>query len=515
MKTSFKLVAICLLLVISSTLILAYDLKVGVALVHDSKSELLVGEDTYKSLIENAYNTLILAGIPVTTIESESVKEGDLQYFNGVVFVACSALDESFKAPLEDFVNGGGILAATYNTAMFTTDGKQVNNDWLQELLGISSQTLKETELSVLLETDEGTFSTSYPTTLVTPLEKTHTLAKFANNNEYAPFLKTDRTLYCSLNIFSNTKESDETFGFFFADELINLLGDEDLFLVSIPYEEIKSLASEARSLLRVSQKEYRDAKKREALPDYINELYEESLIMSKALQFAVENRSGYHLPRYTMRGNKIANELFNETNPTKISYSILKARGTYWADKVMKYSLETVPTNPIVFVGDSLTDRYDLAHYYPDLNVINRGIGGDFASGLWDRKHLFALDKEPTDLFIMIGTNNLLYNNQLSLYLEDVEKFLLFVKETSPKTRIYIQSICPMAAKTSVSPAAIQEKNQQLQALANKHGIKFIDLYSLFVGQDGYIKPELTVDGVHFTPAGYKIWTDTVNKLF
>ncbi|HHY18796.1 MAG TPA: hypothetical protein GX522_02760, partial [Firmicutes bacterium] len=144
----------------------------------------------------------------------------------------------------------------------------------------------------------------------------------------------------------------------------------------------------------------------------------------------------------------------------------------------------------------------------------INRGVGGDFATGLWDRKHLLGLEKDPQAIFVMIGTNNFIYNNQLFSYLSDVEKFLLYLKENAPNSRIFLHSICPMAKSVNVSPQTIQETNKELEKLAQNNNITYIDLYSLFADENGYIRSELTVDGVHFTPLGYKIWTDKVKEL-
>ena len=36
-----------------------------------------------------------------------------------------------------------------------------------------------------------------------------------------------------------------------------------------------------------------------------------------------------------------------------------------------------------VVFLGDSLTEGYDVKTYYPEYNVLNRGIGGDTTFGV------------------------------------------------------------------------------------------------------------------------------------
>ena len=40
------------------------------------------------------------------------------------------------------------------------------------------------------------------------------------------------------------------------------------------------------------------------------------------------------------------------------------------------------------------------------------------------------------------------------------------------------------------------------------------IDLYSLFVDNDGRMKEELSKDGVHLNDEGYKVWANHVEKF-
>ena len=40
-----------------------------------------------------------------------------------------------------------------------------------------------------------------------------------------------------------------------------------------------------------------------------------------------------------------------------------------------------------VAFIGDSLTDGYDVKTSYPDMTVVNRGIGADTTFDLEDRK--------------------------------------------------------------------------------------------------------------------------------
>ena len=49
-----------------------------------------------------------------------------------------------------------------------------------------------------------------------------------------------------------------------------------------------------------------------------------------------------------------------------------------YYNQKVATWKEEnkTLTDVDISFIGDSLTDAYDVKYYYPEYNVVNRGIG-------------------------------------------------------------------------------------------------------------------------------------------
>ena len=58
-----------------------------------------------------------------------------------------------------------------------------------------------------------------------------------------------------------------------------------------------------------------------------------------------------------------------------------------YYTAKVESFTEENKSIIPgeteVVFIGDSLTDGYDLSIYYPDLITLNRGIGGYTTIGI------------------------------------------------------------------------------------------------------------------------------------
>ena len=52
---------------------------------------------------------------------------------------------------------------------------------------------------------------------------------------------------------------------------------------------------------------------------------------------------------------------------------------------------------------------------------------------------------------------------------------------------------------------------NSILKQAQNKNPYKIIDLYSVFVNDQGTIKSDLSTDGVHLSEKGYDVWTNFI----
>ena len=81
-----------------------------------------------------------------------------------------------------------------------------------------------------------------------------------------------------------------------------------------------------------------------------------------------------------------------------------------YYETKVKQFEEEnkTLGGVDIAFIGDSITDGYDVASYYPSYTVINRGIGGDTTVGLEARLDVSLFAVQPRAVVMLIGANNM-----------------------------------------------------------------------------------------------------------
>lgn len=157
-----------------------------------------------------------------------------------------------------------------------------------------------------------------------------------------------------------------------------------------------------------------------------------------------------------------------------------------------------------VAFLGDSLTDGYDLAKYYPQYVTANRGIGGDTTFDLEARLQGSVYDLKPKVAVMLIGANN------TDTMFENYEDILRGLKENLPDTKVVLLSLTAMGGEHwGAKNQLAAYNNVTIKLLAEKYGYTFVDLYtplydvSIREVYDGY-----TTDGGHLTHQGYTVVT-------
>ena len=182
-----------------------------------------------------------------------------------------------------------------------------------------------------------------------------------------------------------------------------------------------------------------------------------------------------------------------------------------YYKDKSASFAEEnkTLTEVDVAFIGDSLTDGYDLAAYYPGMSVINRGIGGDTTHGVYDRLEVSVIEPAPKVIVMMIGTNN------LGDMFTDYEDIILKIKKSLPDTHLVLLSIPPSSDNYAERNGQIAINNVKIKSLAEKHGCAYVDVFTpLLDFESDQLRAEYTTDGIHFTPLGYSVITAEVKPV-
>lgn len=185
-----------------------------------------------------------------------------------------------------------------------------------------------------------------------------------------------------------------------------------------------------------------------------------------------------------------------------------------YRAAKLEQYEQENAEYDDyevdVAFIGDSLTDGYDLAKYYPQYVTANRGIGGDTTFGLEERLQVSLYDLKPKVVVMLIGANN------MDSMLENYESILKSLQENLPESKIVLLSLTAMGGEHWGRKNQLAAYNNvSIKLLAQKYNFAFVDLYSaLYDVSIGEVYAGYTIDGGHFTHEGYTVVTAQVTPV-
>lgn len=176
------------------------------------------------------------------------------------------------------------------------------------------------------------------------------------------------------------------------------------------------------------------------------------------------------------------------------------------------------VKSDDIVFFGNSLTNGCEWHELFNNPHVKNRGISSDVIQGLYDRCDVMLKGK-PRKIFLLCGVNDISHNLSADSIATAMENLVAHIKELSPKTKIYLQSLLPInndfrRYKAMIGKEdTIVECNKRFEQIAKRQKVTWIDLYSKFADENGKMPKKYTNDGLHLLGPAYLIWRDAVAK--
>ena len=187
-----------------------------------------------------------------------------------------------------------------------------------------------------------------------------------------------------------------------------------------------------------------------------------------------------------------------------------------YYARRATLFDELPIGKKDIVMLGNSLTDGCEFNELLNNRHVKNRGIVGDIVQGLIDRIDPI-IKGQPKKLFILTGVNDISHDVSADSIARAMEKLIIMVKQGSPRTKIYLQSLLPFNNDVREwkllkgRDHVVVEANALLEQVARRHGVTWINLYPLFADGQGHLRADLTNDGLHLMGKGYLIWRDAI----
>ncbi|HEU4959572.1 MAG TPA: SGNH/GDSL hydrolase family protein [Sphingomonas sp.] len=168
-----------------------------------------------------------------------------------------------------------------------------------------------------------------------------------------------------------------------------------------------------------------------------------------------------------------------------------------------------------VVFLGDSITDRWNLARSFPGRPYINRGIGSQVTPQMVLRFHQDVIALRPAVVVILAGVNDV----QGFLQQETAEQIEANFEAMAEMARahgirVVIGSTLPVNNYTEAARNVVAERhpdelraiNRWLRGYCRRTGCTYADYYAAMVDDRGLMRKELTADGVHPNAEGYAL---------
>lgn len=219
------------------------------------------------------------------------------------------------------------------------------------------------------------------------------------------------------------------------------------------------------------------------------------------------------------------------QTGTTRFEYyEPLEIDSRYYSDAgkvamTTDYPYETVELSyfdDAAFIGDSRTvgisdyAGFDNSDFYCESSMTvfkvldDKGIICQETGRKVDLKEVLS-QKQYGKIYLMLGINELGYGNT-QMFLEKYEETLQSIRQWQPDAVIYIMANLHISeAKnrpdTEFNNVNINDKNAAIATLADGKDIFYLDSNPFFTDNDGFLKEDITFDGVHLYAQFYAQW--------
>ncbi len=178
-----------------------------------------------------------------------------------------------------------------------------------------------------------------------------------------------------------------------------------------------------------------------------------------------------------------------------------------------------------VVFMGDSITDGWKLAEMFPGKPYVNRGISGQTTSQMLIRFRPDVIALKPKVVVILAGTNDIAGNTG-PMSIDAIADNLTSMVDLAHAngSNVVLSSVMPVndynknqqgnqiIQTVRRPPAQIHALNDRIKKLCAERKLVYLDYYSAMADDKGFLKEDLSHDGLHATSKGYEVMTTTAS---
>lgn len=171
-----------------------------------------------------------------------------------------------------------------------------------------------------------------------------------------------------------------------------------------------------------------------------------------------------------------------------------------------MWYAAQEHEPIDVVFLGDSITQKFEWSEVFPGLTVVNRGIDSDTTAGALARlDSVTALS--PKVVSCLLGINDISSGRSVEDIRETYAEIFDTLRSELPSVHIIVTSVFPVTKNHPIDNESVILLNQALAELCAEKDVLFLDIYDSFVDASGNLSPAYAIDLVHLSIQGYLQW--------
>ena len=173
-----------------------------------------------------------------------------------------------------------------------------------------------------------------------------------------------------------------------------------------------------------------------------------------------------------------------------------------------------------VVWMGDSITDFWinNDSLFFSGKPYLDRGISGQTTGQMLVRFREDVINLKPSVVVILAGINDIAENNGPSK-LEDVLGNIVSMTELAKANhiKVVLSSVLPAFAfpwRPAIDPVPkVKALNEMIRDYADKNNIVYLDYFTAMADSRSGLPANLSKDGVHPTPEGYKLMEPLAEK--
>lgn len=163
----------------------------------------------------------------------------------------------------------------------------------------------------------------------------------------------------------------------------------------------------------------------------------------------------------------------------------------------------------PIVFIGDSIVQLWDIETFLPHLTAVNLGKSGSGISYIEEKANSLG----GSEVVAVMGINDLSFmpDDKVDDY---VNRYLQAFSRLGA-AHIYLFEVLPTCGGSDGLNQRIRRFNSRVDAVLSLYpSIERISVYDLFIGEDGATPdPSLYTDGLHLRQDGYVLLSASLQR--